>query len=141
MPWRQIDEAQHSDFSSAFTAAAIKQAEQKSIQRRNQTPKYITTFNRLKMLVNAGNEKVLSLNLAKRKAKRAAFNKKLLELENQLQVANGELSYKTMKELRDAQEKKNDDIFTKKKDVDVFLKEAANILHDLMTSKLLSASK
>ena len=141
LPWRQIDEAQHSDFNSAFTAAAIKQAEQKSIQRRNQTPKYITTFNRLKMLVNAGNEKVLSLNLAKRKAKRAAFNKKLLELENQLQVANGELSYKTMKELRDAQEKKNDDIFTKKKDVDVFLKEAANILHDLMTSKLLSASK
>ncbi len=141
LPWRQIDEAQHSDFNSAFTAAAIKQAEQKSIQRRNQTPKYITTFNRLKMLVNAGNEKVLSLNLAKRKAKRAAFNKKLLELENQLQVANGESSYKTMKELRDAQEKKNDDIFTKKKDVDVFLKEAANILHDLMTSKLLSASK
>jgi len=141
LPWRHIDEAQHSDFSSAFTEAAIKQAEQKSIQRRNQTPKYITTFNRLKMLVSAGNEKVLSLNLAKRKAKRAAFNKKLLGLENQLQVANGEPSYKTMKELRDAQEKKNDDIFTKKKDVDVFLKEAANILHDLMTSKLLSASK
>jgi carboxyl-terminal processing protease len=140
LPWRHIDEAQHRDFNSAMTDAAIKQAEQKSINRRNQTAKYVTTFNRLKLLVNAGNEKVLSLNLAKRKAKRATFNKQLLKLENELQVANGKSAYKTMKELRDAQEKKNDDIFTKKKEVDVFLKEAAHILHDLMAGKLLSAS-
>jgi len=141
LPWRHIDEAQHRKFNSAIPETAIKQAEKNSVQRRNQTPKYVSTFNRLKLLVNAGNEKVLSLNLAKRQEKRSAFNKKLLELENQLQVANGKSSYKTMKELRDAQEKKNDDIFTKKKDVDVFLYEAANILHDLMTGKTLSASK
>ncbi len=142
LPWRHIDEAQHSDYNNAMTEAVVKQAEQKSISRRNKTPKYVTTFNRLKLLVNAGNEKVISLNLAKRKAKRATFNQQLLKLENELQVANGEPVYKTMKELRDAQEKKNDDIFTKKKDIDVFLNEAAHILHDLLTKgKLFSASK
>ena len=141
LPWRHIDEAQHQNFKAAVSDAAIKNIEEKSIIRRNKTPKYVTTFNRLKLLVDAGNEKVLSLNLEKRKAKRAAFNKKLLMLENQLQLANGETAYKTIKELRDAQEKKNDDIFTKKKKVDVFLEEAAHILDDLRTSKLLSASK
>ncbi len=141
LPWRHIDEAQHRDFNSSVNDSIIKQIEQKSIARRKHTPKYVTTFNRMKLLVDAGNEKVLSLNLQNRKAKRATFNKQLLDLENQLQIANGEPAYKTIKELRDAQEKKNDDIFTKKKKVDVFLQEAAHILHDLLTSKLISASK
>lgn len=141
LPWRHIDQAQHNDFPNALSDGAIKQAEAKSIKRRNATPKFISTFSRMKLLVEAGNEKILSLNLAKRKAKRETFNKQLLTLENQLQVANGEPTYKTMKELRDAQEKKNDDIFTKKKKIDVFLNEAAHILHDLKISKLLSVSK
>ncbi|HIO97542.1 MAG TPA: tail-specific protease, partial [Leucothrix sp.] len=141
LPWRHIDQAQHNDFPNALSDDAIKQAEAKSIKRRNATPKFISTFSRMKLLVEAGNEKILSLNLAKRKAKRETFNKQLLTLENQLQVANGEPTYKTMKELRDAQEKKNDDIFTKKKKIDVFLNEAAHILHDLKISKLLSVSK
>jgi len=85
----------------------------------------------MKLLVQAGNEKFVSLSLAKRKAKREEFNQKLLALENQLQADNGEQSYKTMQELRDAQEKKRDDIFNKKKKVDVFLDEAAHILIDL----------
>ena len=141
LPWRQIDEAQHEDFPMAVSDSAIKQAEAKSITRRSKTPKYVTTFDRMKLLIEAGNEKVLSLNLLKRKAKREAFNKQLLALENKLQVANGEPAYKTIKELRDAQEKKNDDIFTKKKNVDVFLNEAAQILNDLGETKLFSASK
>ena len=141
LPWRHIDQAQHNDFPKALAESAIKLAETKSIKRRNSTPKFVSTFNRVKLLVAAGNEKILSLNLTKRKAKREAFNKQLLTLENQLQIANGEPAYKTMKELRDAQEKKNDDIFTKKKKIDVFLDEAAHILHDLKNSKLLSVSK
>ena len=89
--------------------------------------------------MKAGNEKVVSLNLNKRKAKRADFNKQLLVLENNLQKANGLPAYKTIKELRDAQEKKNDDIFTKKP-VDVFLNEAAHILTDLQKFNIISAS-
>ena len=99
----------------------------------------MATFQRLKLLVDAGNEKNISLNLAKRKEKRELFNKKLLELENQLQAIEGKSAYTTMKELRDAQEKKNDDIF-KKRPVDVFLNETAHILTDLQTLNHLSAA-
>ena len=141
LPWRHLDQARHRQFSHAFSSIAIEQAKDKSLKRRLETPKYVTTLNRLKMLVKAGNEKSVSLNLNTRKKKRELFNKQLLDLENQLQVDNGLPTYKTMKEYRDAQEKKNDDIFNKKKPVDVFLNEAAHILTDLTSFNLLSAAK
>lgn len=141
LPWRHLKEAKHRDFNKGFSQSAISFAKLKSDERRLHTPKYIATFNRLKLLTDAGNEKVVSLNLAKRKAKREIFNHKLLALENKLQAENGEPAYKTMKELRDAQEKKNDDIFNKKKPVDVFLNEAAHIIVDLQGYNLISASK
>ena len=141
LPWRHLKEANHKQFSKAFNLASLQNAMMKSIKRRLSTPKYVTTVNRLKLLVKAGNEKIVSLNLNKRKAKRELFNSQLLALENKLQLAEGKSTYKTMKELRDAQEKENDDIFTKKKDIDVFLNEAAHILTDLQSSNLVSASK
>jgi len=140
LPWRQIQEAPHKRFKQAFGQSAIVQAKEKSIKRQKKTPKYVATVKRLKLLVDAGNEKSVSLNLAKRKAKRELFNKKLLLLENQLQALDGKKAYATMKELRDAQEEKNDDIFTKKP-VDVFLNEAAHILTDLQNFNMLSAAK
>ncbi len=140
LPWRKIHEAQHKKYSRAFAHSAITQAKAKSEKRRQHTPEYVATVKRLKLLVDAGNEKSVSLNLAKRKAKRALFNKKLLQLENQLQTLKGKAVYTTMKELRDAQEKRNDDIFTKKP-VDVFLNEAAHILTDLQSFNMLSAAK
>ncbi len=140
LPWRKIPEAPHKRFSHAFDKKAIAQAKAKSEKRKQHTPKYVATVKRLKLLVDAGNEKSVSLNLAKRKAKRKLFNKKLLKLENQLQALDGKPAYKTMKELRDAQEKENDDIFTKKP-VDVFLNEAAHILTDLQKINMLSAAK
>lgn len=141
LPWRHLSKAKHIDYNNGFSPAAVSFAKLKSNKRRLHTPKYVTSFNRLKLLVEAGNEKSVSLNLSKRKAKRELFNQKLLALENQLQAANGEPSYKTMKELRDAQEKKNDDIFNKKKPIDVFLNEAAHIIIDLQEYNLISASK
>ena len=141
LPWRHLKEAKHRDFNKGFSPAAISFAKLKSDERRLHTPKYVATFNRLKLLTDAGNEKVVSLNLAKRKAKREIFNHKLLALENKLQAESGEPAYKTMKELREAQEKKNDDIFNKKKPVDVFLNEAAHIIVDLQGYNLISASK
>ncbi len=141
LPWRKIDSAKHINFSNLFTSVALQKAKQKSLARIAQTPRFVATVNRLKLLVEAGNEKIASLNLAKRKAKRALFNKKLLAFENQLQAASGKPSYKTIKELRDAQEKINDDIFNKKKPVDVFLNEAANILADLRGTQFFSARK
>ncbi len=141
LPWRRINMAKHLNFSKAFSSSAIENAKEKSLSRIAENPRFIATVNRLKLLVNAGNEKMASLNLSKRKAKRELFNKELLALENQLQKANGKPSYKTIKELRDAQEKINDDIFNKEKPVDVFLKEAANILADLRAAKLYSVAK
>ena len=140
LPWRHINIAKHLNFNKAFGVIAIEKAKIKSRLRISKTPKFVSTVNRLKLLVEAGNEKAASLNLAKRKAKRALFNKKLLALENQLQTANGKPSYKTIKELRDAQEKINDDIFNKEKPIDVFLNEAANILTDLRGSTFFSAA-
>jgi carboxyl-terminal processing protease len=141
LPWRHINIAKHLNFSKAFGASAIANAKAKSRLRISKTPKFVSTVSRLKLLVDAGNEKSASLNLAKRKAKRALFNKKLLVVENQLQAANGKPSYKSVKELRDAQEKINDDIFNKEKPVDVFLNEAANILTDLRGANFFSAAK
>ncbi len=141
LPWRHLKAVPHNDYRHFFSPTAIKQAAEKSLQRRMHTPKYVTTLNRLKLLVKAGNEKTLSLNLKKRKEKRAKFNKQLLALENELQTDDGLPAYKTIKELQDAQEKKNDDIFTKKKDIDVFLNETAHILTDLQYSNQLSAAK
>lgn len=140
LPWRKIEVADHKDFSRAFSPAVLQQAKTKSRERIANNPKFKTTVERVKLLVNAGNEKTASLNLAKRKAKRKLFDKQLLSLENKLQVANGLPVYKTIKELRDAQEKQNDDIFTKKP-VDVFLNEAAHILTDLQEFNIISALK
>ncbi len=139
LPWRRIDIAKHKDYKNAFGAAAIQQARTNSLERISKDPKFKTTVDRVKLLVDAGNEKVVSLNLKKRKAKREDFNKQLLVLENNLQKANGLPAYKTIKELRDAQEKKNDDIFTKQP-VDVFLNEAAHILTDLQKFNIMAAS-
>jgi len=141
LPWRHLQAANHRDFDKAFSSSAITHAKMRSNERRQRNSKYMTTYQRLKLLVDAGNEKVVSLNLAKRKAKREQFNKKLLELENKLQASNGKPEYHSMKELRDAQEKKNDDIFNKERPVDVFLNEAAHIISDLQGYNLLSASK
>ena len=140
LPWRRINMAKHINFNKSFGTNAIQNAKEKSRLRVSQTPKFVSTVNRIKLLVQAGNEKMASLNLKKRKAKRELFNKKLLNIENQLQTADDKPSYKTIKELRDAQEKLNDDIFTEKP-IDVFLNEAANILADLRGAKLFSVAK
>lgn len=140
LPWRQIPEAPHKRYEKAFSHNAINSAKEKSNIRKQHTPKYVATVERMKLLVDAGNEKFVSLNLNKRKAKRELFNKKLLELENQLQKLDGKPAYASMKELRDAQEKKNDDIF-KEKPVDVFLSEAAHILTDLQEINIPSVVK
>ncbi len=139
LPWRRINIAKHLNFNKAFDAQAIQRVKATSLLRISKTPKFVSTVSRVKLLVEAGNEKMASLNLAQRKAKRALFNKKLLVVENQLQTANGKPSYKTIKELRDAQEKINDDIFNKEKPIDVFLNEAANILADLRSMSLFTA--
>ena len=139
LPWRRIEVAKHTDYDKAFPPTAMQSARTKYLQRIATDEKFKTTVDRVKLLVKAGNEKTVSLNLNKRKAEREIFNQQLLALENKLQVANGLPVYKTVKELRDAQEKKNDDIFTKKP-VDVFLNEAAHILTDLQESNVVSAA-
>lgn len=144
LPWRKIAEARHQPWSKSFSKAALQKAKQKSKTRILKTPKFVSTINKFKLLVKAGNEKVVSLNLAKRKAKREQFNHDLLAIENKLQSEDHLKNYKTIKELQDAQKAQNDDIFHKdKKPVDVFLKEAAQILGDvygLKTSPAMAAT-
>ncbi len=139
LPWRKIEEAKHKDYSQPFGPTALQFAKQKSLERISKNPKYMITVERTKLLVEAGNNKIVSLNLNERKQERADFDNKLLALENKLQVADGKPVYKTIKEMRDAQEKRNDDIFTKQP-VDVFLNEAAHILTDLQNANVVSAS-
>lgn len=136
LPWRKISEARHRIYPKTFSSVALQKAKQESRKRIQKTPKFVTTINKLKLLVKAGNEKVVSLNLAKRKAEREKFNHDLLAIENQLQSEDHLKSYKTIKELQDAQKAENDDIFHKdKKPVDVFIREAAQILGDVYNLK------
>ncbi len=136
LPWRRIAEARHQVWPKSFSNTALQKAKQKSKARIMKTPKFVSTLNKFKLLVKAGNEKTVSLNLAKRKAKREKFNHDLLAIENNLQAENHLKAYKTIKELQDAQKAQNDDIFHKdKKPVDVFLTEAAQILGDVYNLK------
>lgn len=140
LPWRKIKDTGHPLYMKKFSNIALNSARQKSLRRIMQTPKFVSTINKMKLLVQAGNEKTVSLNLAKRQAKRKQFNQDLLAIENNLQEMNHKKSYKTIKELQDAQKAQNDDIFSKnKKPVDVFLNEAAQILGDVYNLKTGSA--
>lgn len=136
LPWRRIKNAQHPNYKRSFSEMALDIAKKKSLQRMMSTPKFVSTINKMKLLVKAGNEKTVSLNLAQRQAKRKKFNDDLLAIENSLQKMNNKKTYKTIKELQDAQKAQNDDIFNKdKKPTDVFLNEAAQILGDLYNLK------
>jgi len=140
LPWKKIKDAGHPLYTKKFSNVALQTAKQKSQRRIMQTPKFVSTINKMKLLVKAGNEKTVSLNLAKRKAKRKQFNQDLLAIENSLQQMNHKKTYKTIKELQDAQKAQNDDIFNKnKKPIDVFLNEAAQILGDVYNLKTGSA--
>jgi carboxyl-terminal processing protease len=131
LEWKHIDESDYQLYPKAIPSSVVSILKENSNKRIKNTPKYVTTIQRLALLTKAGNEKTISLNLNTRKAKRKQFNAELLKIENQLQVANGLPTYKTIKELQDAHEARNDDIFNKdKKPVDVFVNEAAHILDD-----------
>ncbi|HHL18685.1 MAG TPA: tail-specific protease [Thiothrix sp.] len=141
LEWKHIAESDYQPYPKAIPSSVIGILKENSNKRIKNTPKYVTTIRRLALLTKAGNEKTLSLNLKVRKAKREQFNAELLKIENQLQVANGLPTYKTIKELQDASEARNDDIFNKnKKPVDVFINETAHILDDarVLSSRLLA---
>ncbi len=132
LPWKEIPNARYSLFPKAIQESLIEREKAISRKRIHQTPKFLATIRKLKLLTRAGEEKTVSLNLKARKAEREKFNAELLEIENQLQAANNLPTFKTIKELQKYQEERNDDIFSKKKrPPDVFLQETANILNDL----------
>ena len=135
LPWRHIQPAGHYISANKLNNEELKKLGQLSTQRRNHTEKFVATMDKIKLLVVEGNKKLVSLNLAKRKLERRSFDEKLLSLENQIRKANGETIYKTIKVLHEAQKKQNEEIYTKKKKVDVFLNEAAHILRDAIHLK------
>lgn len=136
LPWRKIKNAHYPLYPKSFSRMALSLAKRKSLQRITKTPRFISTINKLKLLVKAGNEKTVSLNIDKRKAKRKQFNHDLLAIENSLRKMSNKKTYNTIKELQDAQKAQNDDIFNKdKKPTDVFLNEAAQILGDVYNLK------
>jgi len=136
LPWRKIKNAHYPLYPKSFSRMALSLAKRNSLQRITKTPRFISTINKLKLLVKAGNEKTVSLNIDKRKAKRKQFNHDLLAIENSLRKMSNKKTYNTIKELQDAQKAQNDDIFNKdKKPTDVFLNEAAQILGDVYNLK------
>ena len=128
----KIPNARYSLFPKAIQDSLIAKETSISKKRINSTPKFLATLKKLELLTKAGDEKVVSLNLKKREAKREKFNAEILAIENQLQAANNLPTFKSIKELQKYQEEKNDDIFSKEeRPADVFLTETANILNDL----------
>lgn len=132
LPWKKINKASFAVFPHALGDSIVATESDISKKRVHNTPKFLATIKKLELLTKAGNEKSLLLNLQKRKNKRKKFNDALLNIENQLQLANKLPTFKTVKELRKYQEEQSDDIFNKnKRPVDVFLQETANIISDL----------
>lgn len=132
LPWKRIDNARYPVFKNAYGPTLVNQSKMLSDKRMQNTPKFKATLRKMKLLTDAADEKSVSLNLDKRKAKREDFNKKLLGVENELQVANGLPTFKTIKALHDYQEEQSNDLFSdEKQPADVFLQESANILSDL----------
>ena len=132
LPWKKIPNARYSLFPKAIQDSLIAKETSISKKRINSNPKFLATLKKLELLTKAGDEKVVSLNLKKREAKREKFNAEILAIENQLQAANNLPTFKSIKELQKYQEEKNDDIFSKEeRPADVFLTETANILNDI----------
>ncbi|MCK5727336.1 MAG: carboxy terminal-processing peptidase [Thiotrichaceae bacterium] len=132
LPWKKIAKVNYPLYPSSFTMENIQQEDKISKKRIADSKKFQATISKMKLLVSAGNEKKLSLNLATRKDKRKIFNSRLLEIENQLQTLENKPTFKTIADLQKYQEKRNDDIFnTVKRPADVFVVESANILNDL----------
>ncbi len=132
LPWKRIENAKYSYSPNALQASVIITEDSISKERILHTPKFLSTLRKLELLTEAGNEKAVSLNLQQRQIKRKKFNSEILQIENELQAANNLPTFKTIKALQKYQEEQSDDIFNKKKrPVDVFLQETANILNDM----------
>jgi len=132
LPWKKIAKVNYPLYSMPFSPTIVNQEDKLSKARIVNSKKFQITIRKMQLLISAGNKKVLSLNLATRKNERELFNKKLLQIENQLRMLNNKSTFKTIADLQSDQEKRNDDIFnTTKRPADVFLVESANILNDL----------
>ena len=132
LPWKKIAKVNYPLYSMPFSPTIVNQEDKLSKARIVNSKKFQVTIRKMQLLISAGNKKVLSLNLATRKNERELFNKKLLQIENQLRILDNKSTFKTIADLQSDQEKRNDDIFnTAKRPADVFLVESANILNDL----------
>ena len=132
LPWKKIAKVNYPLYSMPFSPTIINREDKLSKARIVNSKKFQITIRKMQLLISAGNKKVLSLNLATRKNERELFNKKLLQIENQLRILDNKSTFKTIADLQSDQEKRNDDIFnTTKRPADVFLVESANILNDL----------
>lgn len=132
LPWKKIAKVNYPIYPLQFNPNTITKEDKLSKERILHSKKFQATIRKMQLLISAGNEKQLSLNLAIRKKKREAFNTRLLQIENQLRTLENKPNFKTITDLQNYQEKRNDDIFnTSKRPADVFLVESANILNDL----------
>lgn len=136
LPWRHVEKSNHKLYPIRFNQQEIKKIEERSVQRRKHSTKYQARLAQLKLMTDVSSEKTLSLNFKQRRSKREKFDKALLKYENELRLADGKPIFESIKALRDAQEKERAKIQTHgKKDNDVFLEEAAQIMRDVIHSK------
>lgn len=135
LPWRKIERAEYVTSQPGIQEDVLKQLRQRHLQRINISKDFSAALDQRKLLVEMRQEKTVSLNKKLRKQQREEFSEKLLKAENQIRVAEGDKPYATIKDMRDQQEKKqNEKAYNSKAPIetDAFMLEAANILNDLL---------
>ena len=103
LPWKKIAKVNYPLYSMPFSPTIVSQEDKLSKARIVNSKKFQITIRKMQLLISAGNKKVLSLNLATRKNERELFNKKLLQIENQLRILDNKPTFKTIADLQSDQ--------------------------------------
>ncbi len=135
LPWLHISKSDFARSNLAIDHTELEHLTLRHQERVTNNDAFNAALRKQQLLAEARLEKQVSLNMQKRKQQQQSFNRQLLEVENQIQLANGEPVYESFEQMRDSQEKqRNERTYSNKSPIkpDAFMTETANILNDLL---------
>ena len=135
LPWLHISKSDFTSSNLAIDHTELDHLTLRHQERITNNEAFNAALRKQQLLAEARLEKQVSLNLQKRKQQQQSFNQQLLEVENQIQLANGEPIYESFEQMRDSQEKqRNERTYSSQSPIkpDAFMTETANILNDLL---------
>lgn len=139
LPWDEISNADYKNYPEFKNLLSTLKA--KHAKRIETDPDFRYISETITRIDKKKDQKVVSLNLEKRKKEYQESRQEQLDIENQRRLAKGEEPYKNIQELDDEEDvlglHEDDDEEEEKEDTDskALLKEAANILADYIQLK------